>query len=305
LLKQPLLHFLLIGFGLFMLFELVSDDRRDGDERVIVVDREALLSFVQFRSKAFEPGVAAARLDAMSQDELQRMVDDYVREEALHREALSLGMDANDYIIKRRLIQKVEFITNSFVDETVQLSEADIEAHYAANADDYYVEPFVTFTHVFFDGSRHALAELENLASDKLNELNEKNVHFSQSGRHGDRFPYFINYVERTPEFVASHFGPEMAQQVFALDPGDNQWHGPYPSSYGLHLVLLSKRVEGVTPVLAEVHDRAADDARREVVRERNDAAIKAIVGTYEVRVTYERPTEEQTELATSAAEGS
>ena len=113
-LRQPLLHFLLIGLGLFLIFDLVSGDRPDADQRVIVVDREALLTLLQFRIKAFEPGVAASRLDAMSEADLERLVDDYVREEALHREALALGMDVNDHIIKRRLIQKVEFITNSF-----------------------------------------------------------------------------------------------------------------------------------------------------------------------------------------------
>ena len=300
LLRQPLLHFLLIGLGMFVLFELVAGDRFEGDGRVIVVDREALLTFVQFRAKAFQPGAAAARLDALSEAELQRLIADYVREEALHREALALGMDANDYIIKRRLIQKVEFITNSFVDETVELSDADIESHYTQNSRDYYVEPFVTFTHVFFDGSRRPQPELQDLAGGKLAELNERSTPFSESGRHGDRFLYHTNYVERTPEFVASHFGAEMAQQIFSLEPGTETWHGPYRSPYGLHLVLLSKRTEGRTPELAEVRERVADDARRVVVRERNEAAIQSIVDAYEVRLTFERAQKEPA-LATSA----
>ena len=298
LLKQPLLHFLLVGLGLFVVFDVVSDDAWDVDERVIVVDREALLTFLQFRMKAFEPGVAAARLEAMAEPDLDRLVGDYVREEALHREALALGMDANDYIIKRRLIQKVEFITNSFVDETVELSDADVQDYYEANASDYYVEPFVTFTHVFFDGSRATSKELEAMAQDKLAELNATGVPFSQSGRHGDRFLYHTNYVERTPEFVASHFGSEMAEQVFALEPGAGVWHGPYRSPYGLHLVTLSKRTQGRVPELAEVRDRVADDARREVVRERNDAAIQGIVDSYEVRRSYEQATTSDPVLA-------
>ena len=298
-----MLHFLLIGLGLFALFDLVSDDEQSADQRVIVVDREALLTFLQFRLKAFEPGVAAARLDAMPEADLERLVNDYVREEALHREALALGMDANDYIIKRRLIQKVEFITNSFVDETVALTEDDIKAHYERNVDSYYVEPFVTFTHVFFDGSRRAPDELERSAAAKLAELNGGGVSFSQAGRHGDRFLYHVNYVERTPEFVASHFGPEMAEAVFALQPGAERWHGPYRSPYGLHLVMVSKRVDGRVPELAEVQDRVADDARREAVRERNDEAIQRIVDGYEVQRSYERPAGAGTELATSDGE--
>ena len=297
-----MLHFLLIGLGLFLIFDLVSGDRPDADQRVIVVDREALLTLLQFRIKAFEPGVAAARLDAMSEADLERLVDDYVREEALHREALALGMDANDYIIKRRLIQKVEFITNSFVDEAVQLTDADISAHYEKHLDEYFIEPFVTFTHVFFDGSSRGPDEIERLAATKLAELNERSVPFAESGRHGDRFLYHSNYVERTPEFVASHFGAEMAERVFELQPGAAEWHGPYRSPHGLHLVLVSKRQEGRVPGLAEIRDRVADDARREVVRTRNEEAIRRIVDGYEVQRTFERRAGGGSELAASAS---
>lgn len=290
LIRQPLLHFLLLGLAMFALFDLVSGDDADTDDSVILVDRAALLTFVQFRTRAFEAETAAARLDAMPDAELARLVDDYVREEALHREALALGMDANDYIIKRRLIQKVEFITNSFVDEAVELSETDIEAYFADNVDDYYVEPFVTFTHVFFDGSRHESGDLERLATKKLAELNARSVPFSESGRHGDRFLYHLNYVERTPDFVSGHFGPQMAAQIFELEPGTGQWQGPFQSPFGVHLVLLAKRAEGRVPELDEVRERVTNDARREVVRKRSEEAIQRIVDRYEVRREYQRP---------------
>ena len=76
------------------------------------------------------------------------LVDDFVREEALHREALALGMDANDYVIKQRLIQSIQFITNGFVTAAVDVSDDDVADYYEANKDDYYVDPYVTFTHV-------------------------------------------------------------------------------------------------------------------------------------------------------------
>ena len=126
LLREPLVHFLAIGLGLFVLFDLVAPEDAGLDEKTIVVDRPALLTFIQFRSKAFNPDAAAARLDALSDAELERLVDDYVREEALHREALALGMDQNDYVIKQRLIQSLQFITNGFVSAAVDISDEDI-----------------------------------------------------------------------------------------------------------------------------------------------------------------------------------
>ena len=251
LIKEPLVHFLAIGLGLFVLFDIVGGDDAAYDSKVIDIDRDALLTFVQYRSRAFEPRIAAERLDGMSEEELERLIGDYVREEALHREALALGMDKNDYIIKRRMIQSIEFITDGFVTAAVEVSDEDVEAYFAANRDDYYIDPYVTFTHVFFDGERRGRDETFSLATAKLAELNADKVHFSDAPRHGDRFPFFLNHVERDPEFVASHFGKPMAQAVFAIEPGDNAWHGPFESEYGAHLVLLTRSLAGRYPELA------------------------------------------------------
>jgi hypothetical protein len=146
-LKDPLVHFLALGVALFVLFEVVGSDDAAYDSKVINVDRDVLLTFLQYRARAFEPGLAAEHLDKMSDAELEKLIGDYVREEALHREALSLGVDRNDYVIKRRMIQSIEFITDGLVTAVVEISDEDIADYYEANRDDYYVEPYVTFTH--------------------------------------------------------------------------------------------------------------------------------------------------------------
>ncbi len=288
-LKDPLVHFLALGLGLFVLFDLVASDEAMYDSKVINVDRDSLLTFVQYRSRAFEPQAAAARLDGLSEEELDRLIADYVREEALHREAQALGVDKNDYIIKRRMIQSIEFITDGFVTAAVDVSDDEIAAHYKANREDYYVSPFVTFTHVFLDGERRSRDETLALATAKLEELNGRQVQFSDAPRHGDRFPYFVNYVERDPQFVVSHFGTAMAQSVFELEPSEATWHGPFESEYGMHLVLLTRKTEGRYPELAEIEAGIRDDAEREAIAALKDKALQAIVDTYEVRRTFER----------------
>jgi hypothetical protein len=288
-LKDPLVHFLVLGLGLFVLFNLVASDEAVYDSKIINIDRDALLTFVQYRSRAFQPQAAAARLDGMSEEDLERLISDYVREEALHREAKALGVDKNDYIIKRRMIQSIEFITDGFVTAAVDVTDDDITAHYEANREDYYISPFVTFTHVFFDGERHSRDEALALATAKLEELNEQKVPFSDAPGHGDRFPFFLNYVERDPQFVASHFGMPMADEVFALESSDSTWHGPFESEYGMHLVLLTRKAEGRYPELAEIEAVVRDDAERDAIAALKDKAIQAIVDTYEVRRSYER----------------
>jgi len=285
--KEPLLHFLAAGAALFLLFEIAGNNEENIGSKVIEIDRDTLLTFIQFRTKAFEPSIAEARLAELSDEALERLIDDYVREEALYREALALGMDKNDYVIKRRMIQSIEFITNGFVAAATDVSDEDLRNHYEANRDDYYIEPHVTFTHVFFSAERHGREQTMAMAGQKLRQLNAESVAFSEATRHGDRFPYMTNYVERVPDFVASHFGAVMADAVFALQPDEKTWAGPFESGYGAHLVLLTRKTAGRYPDMEEILTTVRQDAERVALRDAQDRAIQAIVDTYDIRRSY------------------
>ena len=284
LLKEPLLHFLLVGVALFLVFEITAERDEKTSDRVIVVDRDALLMFVQFRTRAFDPKLAGERLDKMTEGELDLLIDDYVREEALYREALSLGLDKNDYVIKRRMIQSVEFITDGFVSAQIEVSEADARAYYEANRGDYYVDPSVTFTHVFFGAERHGRDGAEQLAAQKLTELNAEQISFTEAPQHGDRFLYLLNYVERVPDFVESHFGAELRKAVFTMTPDEHTWAGPFKSQYGSHLVLLVDKTEGSYAAFEDVEDLVRRDAERAATAEKQAEAIDVIVASYEIR---------------------
>ena len=285
-LKDPLSHFLAAGFALFIVFNLVAPEDNAGDDPyTIVVDREAILTFMQYRAKAFDKERFEARLDAMPENELQLMIDDFVREEVLHREALALGLDADDYVIKQRLIQKVEFLARGFAEAVATPDEAATRVYFEENKSNYYIQPYATFTHVFFDRERHNPDDLDALAKAKLIELNTKNVIFSDAVGHGERFPYHVNYVERTPDYIASHFGGAMAALVFEGDADGSTWQGPYQSPYGVHLVLVTKNVPGRTPELEEVYGRVRQDATRAAINERTEQAIDEILKSYQVKV--------------------
>jgi len=113
-------------------------------------------------------------------------------------------------------------------------------------------------------------------------------VHFSESTRHGERFLYNVNYVERTADFIASHFGTPMATAVFELKPDSETWRGPFESSYGYHVVMLTRRTDGNQPELSEIEAAVRDDAERIAINELNELAVQAIVDTYDVRMDYE-----------------
>jgi len=288
-LKEPLVHFLAAGLGLFVLFGVVNRDEPDADPNVVTVDHDALLTFVQYRIKAFNPTLAEEKLSSLSDEELQNLIDDYVREEVLHREAVALGLGEDDYVIRRRLVQKLEFINEGFAEAGAKVDRAALQRYFDANKADYYVEPFVTFTHVFFETEDRPREQAHAVAEKKLLELNRNGVAFADAPQHGDRFLYHVNYVERTPDYVASHFGVPMAKAVFELEPNDFIWRGPFDSPYGVHLVLLTINEPGRDPELAELEGRVRVDAQRAMIREETEAAIADIVGSYEVRVVYER----------------
>ena len=282
--REPLLYFLILALGLFGLFELANDDAADFDSRVITVSEETLLNFLQYRTQAFEPELALAQLREMRPEDLQSLIDEYVEEEALYREALTLGLDENDYIIKRRLVQSIEFITTGFATAGVQVSEDEARAYYDANRERYRDPPFVTFTHVYFSSEQHGREDALVLARLKLQELNENAVPFEAAMQHGDYFPYSVNYVEREAGFIAGQFGPILAQELFALTPDATRWQGPFESSLGFHLILLAERTESRIPPFAEIANDVGYDAERSAIEEMRDAAVQGILDTYTVR---------------------
>ncbi|WP_286240183.1 peptidylprolyl isomerase [Neptuniibacter halophilus] len=277
LIKDPLLHFTLAGAVLFATYEQIAAPEEQLAENTIVVDRNALLTFIQYRSKAFQPELASAKLDQMSTGERQKLISDYVREEALYREAEALGMSENDYIIRRRSVQKLEFITQGMAEQLVEADDAAVSEYFEQHRQDYYEEPSYTFTHVFIRSGDNTQAEA------LLQQLNREEVDFSSATGFGDRFLYHRNYVERTADFIASHFGEQFRNQLSQLKTSQHQWQGPLRSEHGLHLLLLSEYRPGRVPQLSEISERVERDYLRWEQKQTQELAIQQIVEKYHV----------------------
>lgn len=289
-LKQPLLHFLLIGAAFFLIFHFTSSNNNpETDLKTVVVDKNSLVTFMQYRSKKFNQEEFEAKLKNLPETELNNLVDDYVREEVLYREALGLGMDRDDYLIRRRMVQKIEFINENLVNNSQGITRQEVIDYYNKNLDDYKIEPNATFTHIYFSNDKNGIDKAKQLAENKLVVLNKTNVPFSDSVNHGDRFLYHLNYVERTPEFVESHFGAEMSEEIFELVPDETKWQGPFESQFGYHLVLLAEKKDEELPALEEVYDSIVQDLNYKLSNEAKEKSIKDIISSYDVRITYKQ----------------
>lgn len=280
-LKDPLAHFLAAGALLFIIGSAAKPARPADD--AIVIDRAALLQFIQYRSKAFEATTAAAILDNMSEAARAGLVRDYVREEALAREAKALGLDANDYVIRQRLVQKVEFLAESTAAAIGEPAEADIAAFYVANRERYASPPSATLTHVFVSTEKKSpdAAQAEALAL--LAELKSKKAAFDDATGYGDRFLFHKNYVDRTDDYIRSQLGDEAAAAIFDSAAPLNEWRGPFRSDYGEHLIFVASRTPARLPPLDEIRDLVWSDLAEERRRLAIDAAIDSVVAKYRV----------------------
>ena len=281
--KDPLIIFLVAGAAVFAGYRLADDTR---DPRHIRVHLDALTTFVQHRSQLQDPDLARARLAGMTAEELGFIIDSYVREEALYREALRLGFGDGDYVIRRRLAQKVEFMAEGAASALPPLDEAALRAYFDSHREVYRQPPTLTFTHVFFEDSMRGEAAARQLAEQTLAEFQAEGVGFHQAAGRGDAFLYHRSYVESSRVDLAGHFGETMADALFDLQPG--AWRGPLQSPYGLHLVLVAARTAGGPLEFDEARHRVRTDAEQARRRSLTSARTGEIVAAY--RVTVDSP---------------
>jgi hypothetical protein len=257
--REPLVHFLAIGAVLFIVSAIVGGESEQGGDQpdnVIVVsiedaNRLAALWEMQWRRPP-------------TQIELAGLIRQHVREEVLYREALKLGLDRDDTIIRRRLVQKIEFVSEDLlVDE--EPPDSVLVAFFTDNAELFGEPASLSFRHVYFNPDRRG-AQVDDEARRVLEEL-RSNPDDPDYSRHGDRLMLKRRYTDLTEDWLANLFGAEFAAAVFELEPGS--WQGPVRSGYGLHLVLVDGRTEARLPafeeVVDDVHEEYVSRRRREV----------------------------------------
>jgi hypothetical protein len=285
-LREPLLHFLVAGALLYFAHGWLhrgADEAASGS--AIVVNRARLLEHLQYRAKAFQPGLFDAYLAGLSPQARQALVDEVAEEETLFREATALGLGQGDYVIRQRMIQKLLFLLDDAAATAADPPEEELAAWFTAHKAEYIAAPSYTFTHVFFDAQTRGGAGAKATAEDMLQTLRRHHVPFADAGRYGDRFPYLLNYVERTPEFLASQFGPDFARTLGQLVADAARWQGPFQSALGWHLVLLTQREPARELALVAVRGRVVEDYRRERVEAARRRAIAKLIAAQTVRV--------------------
>ena len=268
-LAEPLLHFLLLGGVIFGAYRLAGSDVAT-DSRTIVV--------TQGRIAALTEGFARTWQRPPTQEEMDGLVQDFLREEVAYREALALGLDRDDTIIRRRLRQKLEFVSADLADQT-EPTDDELAAYLNAHPDVFRMEPHLTFSHVYLDPQRHG----DRLTDEAVKLL----VALDRAGPAADVSKLGdATMLERTFESVPAGTIAIQLGETFAAKLGElplGRWQGPIESAYGAHLVVVNDRIEGRIPVLAEVHDTVRREWANARARENSEAYYRTLLEGYEV----------------------
>jgi len=266
--REPLLQFVLAGAALFAGYRSLhpASVRGDAAFRIEVTPDDL---------RQMSVGRLAQGRPAPTAEEMRHLVDTWLRDEILFREALALGLDTNDTIVKRRMVQKMDFLAEDLADLR-EPTRADLEVWFQTHADRFAEPPRATFRHLYFSPDRRgtqaraaadaARALLAGTAADA-----------AEATQLADPFMFQDYYPERTPEQVARDFGPLFADALFQLAPG--AWGGPIESGFGWHLVWLDTVVPGRVPLFEEVEPavrQAWVDARRAEGKRRLYETMKA-----------------------------
>lgn len=292
-LRDPLLFFLIASLLVFLLYLWLAPETEQGlslarDASTIVVDRAQLEEFVSYRSRLFDEQRVSQRLNAMSEMQRRDLIDDYVREEALYRAAIDFGLDVDDYVIRRRLVQKMDFMAEGVGEANDEPSTQALAGYYTENADRYMQPANATFTHVFFSSAARSAIQAEQLAIDARDELIARQAGFADGISVGERFVYQNNYVERTKEEVEDHFGAGFAAQIFAVSAVQDAWFGPLESSAGYHVVFLAQRQRASQIEFDSIAPRVRRDFLADRAQSRRSEFADAIISRFDVQISPE-----------------
>lgn len=271
LIKEPLLHFLVIGAALFFLFYQVANPNLDRPDRIVVTQSDIARLKNQWQRQWRRPP---------TEQELDGMIESHIRETVLYREALALGLDQDDVIVRRRLGQKLEFMFKDLA-EQVDPSEEQL-TEFLSNNSERYVEPErYTFTHIYFSPDQRG-ESAENDARKLLQRLQTQpdSIDVVEAS---DRFLYQYQFDNQSPDQISRVFGRVFTDSLADLEIG--KWQGPVESGYGLHLVLIDERTKPRHPTLAEIRDKVRWDMLAERRKEMDASFYNELKKKYEVKI--------------------
>ena len=274
--REPLLHFLLIGAMLFILFDLTREESSDPANRISVSQSQVEQLAARFTRTWLRPP---------TEQELSGLIESYVRDEIYYREALAMGLDRNDPQVRQRMRLKLEFLLEDLTAQQPPTDEV-LETYLQQNPDRFRIEPRLSFRQLYLNLDRGAALEAD--AERILGQLEAGEA----TETLGDPTMLPEEQTAVPEHIIARSFGERFAKAVMELGPGS--WQGPLYSGLGAHLVLVTDRKEGYLPELAEIRDEVEQEYLAERRKELKDLAYRKLREGYEVVIEEEKPEDDE-----------
>lgn len=278
LLREPLLHFLLIGAAFFLVYGLFSQPASGVADRTITVSSQK----IEWLKSTWEQRWNRPP----TPEELDGLIKSYVREIVLYREALALGLDKDDTIIRRRLGTKMEYLVTDILAMTPPTND-QLEAYFDKNREQYREPTRYSFTQVFFDPDKRGRNTLEDAEAVKAR-LVAAGDEIQDPGALGDGLMLENYHVDRAKFEIQGLFGDSFAQSLVVMSPG--QWHGPVPSGYGVHLVFIHQIIEPPQPAFEDLRDKLAQAWTMEKTQELKQEFFDNLYEQYTIVIEQSPP---------------
>jgi hypothetical protein len=272
LLRDPLVRFFLIGALLLVAYSAASGWFSRDDRRVVTIDEAQVALLAGNFERTWR------RLP--TEEELRGLISARVREEVLYREALALGLDADDIVVRRRMVQKMELLTQDLALMT-DPTEEELRAFFEENRDDYRTPERMTFRQLFFSTDRRGDQARADAAA-LFDGITAGSVDPSALTEEGDPSLLAPDYREVTEADVSRSFGSGFATSLFELDEG---WHGPLASPFGFHLVRITRRDAGADAVFDNVRPAVVRDFNRERGEQAKAGMYARLLDAYEITI--------------------
>jgi len=268
LLKEPFIHFVFIGIAMFLLYGLVSDKTNSKNSIVINdFDVNNIISTWEMQWKR-----------PPTEQELQKLINLNIKQEIFYQEALKMNLDHNDEIIKRRLAQKMQFLSNDIA-ALIEPNDKVLKVYFEKNKDKYLTPYAYSLYQITFSPDKRK----DTYKDAEITLKQFPNATFDEMRQWGDKLPFDYYFSEINANELALQLGSKFSESIQKLET--NKWVGPVPSGFGYHLVFITNKTEPKIPSFESIKKTLTRDFEYDNQKEVDEAIYKALKRQYDIHI--------------------
>lgn len=264
-LKEPLIHFLVIGGLIFFVYGQKNGGFEEKENRIVITKSNFDRLIMQWKKKHFRNPTKA---------ETDEILEEFIYHEVMYREALVMGLDKNDIIIQRRLSQKLEFLSSDIL-QIAEPTNDELQEYLNTHSEKFMLPSKLSFTHVYIDTNKHTKEYFEELKKDLESGKSYKTL--------GDPFMFAKEFTNVTQTDVSKVFGRAFAKKIFSLHVDSLQ--GPIRSGYGLHFVNISKKTDAKVAKVQDIKSTLTKYWKEEKTEQANSKIYQDLKKQYNIEV--------------------